>query len=326
MNKEIILSGMQPTGKLHIGNYLGALKNFVDLQESEKYNCFFIVVDLHSLTTVTNSNELTHYSLDLMASYLAVGLDPKKSTLFIQSHVPAHSELAWILNTVTPMGELSRMTQFKEKSETGNVNAGLFTYPVLQTADILLYDADIIPVGEDQLQHLELARFISKKFNSRYTEIFTSPKPLITSVPRLMSLDDPSKKMSKSRSAGCLFLDDTPEMVRSKIMKSVTDSGREVIYDQKNKPGIANLMRIISYLSNKSFKEIEAQFKNATYSDFKKYTAEVVINHFTPIRERKEKLLKNPSKIIKIFTEGSQKANKVALKKIQKVKEVVGLI
>jgi len=259
MAKPVLISGIQPTGSLHIGNYLGALKNFVELQGSGAYECYFFIADYHSLTEPftpglrsrsdsfggVGKEEKERQVLDLAATFLAAGLGPKKSTLFIQSSVPASTELAWILSALTPFGELRRMTQFKEKGgEKESANVGLFTYPVLMAADILLYDAKVVPVGEDQLQHLELARTLARKFKAKFGKVFIEPKALMTDVPRLMSLKDPKKKMSKSDPAGCLFLDDAPEAIRKKVMGAVTDSGGAVAYDQKQRPGISNLVLI----------------------------------------------------------------------------------
>ncbi|MBI2604423.1 MAG: tryptophan--tRNA ligase, partial [Candidatus Harrisonbacteria bacterium] len=271
MAKPMLISGIQPSGKLHLGNYLGALKNFVALQKSGNYQCLFFIADLHSLTETYDPEMKPGQILDLAASYLALGLDPKKSTLFVQSQVPQTTELAWILGTLTPFGELRRMTQFKDKAESQeeNVNVGLFTYPVLMAADMLLYDAAFVPVGEDQLQHLELTRTLARKFNSRFGETFVEPKPLMTSVPRLMSLADPMKKMSKSQPDGCLFLDDAPEVIEAKLKRAVTDSGSVVKYDEKEKPGISNLLRIMSALSGKQIPELEKAFAGENYSEFK---------------------------------------------------------
>ncbi|MEK7086816.1 MAG: tryptophan--tRNA ligase, partial [Patescibacteria group bacterium] len=233
MQKPILISGIQPTGKLHLGNYLGVLKNFVELQNSGKYECYFFIADLHSLTENFDPAEKPKQILDLATDYLAAGLDPKKSIIFIQSQIPTHSELTWILNAITPMGELNRMTQFKEKSEIApkNVNVGLFDYPVLMAADVLLYDTQFVPVGDDQLQHLELTRTLARKFNGKFGKTFIEPKALLTETPRLMSLDEPKKKMSKSRPTGCLFIDDSPSTIRAKIKTAVTDSGKEIKYD-----------------------------------------------------------------------------------------------
>lgn len=325
--KQTTLSGVQPTGRLHIGNYLGAIKNFVDLQNSGEHHGYFAIVDHHSLTIDMSTRDRLLSTVDIAASYLAAGLDPKKSVLFIQSWVGEHTELAWILSCITPVGELGRMTQFKDKSSDGNTNAGLFTYPILMAADVLLYSPQIVPVGEDQLQHLELARTIARKFNNRFGETFIEPKPLLTSVPRLMSLSDPTKKMSKSEPSGCLFLDDEPETIRKKINRAVTDSEDKIRYDAEKKPGIANLLRIASAFSNKSIKEVEKLFKdNTNYGDFKKYVAEVIIDHLTPFQSRKAMLMKNPRKVLKIFKKGSEQAKKVAHAKLNEVKEKIGLI
>lgn len=321
-----LISGIQPTGPLHLGNYLGALKNFVDLQNSGKYSCLFFIADLHSLTEPHNIQHLTSNTQHLMASYLAAGLNPRKSTLFLQSSVPAHSELAWIFETLTPLGELYRMTQFKDKSAGAkSVNSGLLMYPTLMAADILLYGAGFVPVGEDQKQHLELTRAIARKFNSRFGKTFTEPKALQTNVPRLMSLDDPSKKMSKSRPAGCLFIDDSPAVIKSKMMAAVTDSGRDVRFDMKRKPGISNLLLIASALSGKSVSALEKKFSAAGYAKFKSAVAEIVAKHFALFRAKKARLLKNPASLRKIFAAGAKKANALAARKITEVKTRVGL-
>lgn len=326
--KPRLISGIQPTGKLHLGNYLGALKNFVDLQNSGKYECFFFVADYHSLTGDFEPKEKSRQIYDLAADYFAAGLDEKKSTIFVQSEIPAHAELAWILNTLTPMGELGRMTQFKEKSEgqKANVNVGLFTYPILMAADALLYDVQFVPVGEDQLQHLELARTLARKFNSRFGKTFVEPKPVLTEVPRLMSLDDPAKKMSKSRPAGCLFLDDSPEAAREKIKRAVTDSGQEIKYDPANKPAISNLLRIYSALSGESVKKIEIRFKNSGYAEFKNKLADEFVKRFGPFQERKRKIIKNPASLKRALEAGAAKANKIASFKLNEVKKKLGLI
>jgi tryptophanyl-tRNA synthetase len=328
MEKPVLISGVQPTGKLHIGNYLGALKNFVELQNSGKYNCYFFIADLHSLTEDFNPKEKPQQILELTADYLAAGLDAKKSTIFVQSRISAHSELMWILNTITPMGELGRMTQFKEKSGTQrqNVNVGLFDYPILMAADILLYKTEVVPVGEDQLQHLEFTRAIARKFNAKFGKVFIEPKPLLTEVPRLMSLEDPQKKMSKSWPAGCLFLDDSPEAMRQKIKSAVTDSGKDIKYDKKNKPAISNLMLIYRVLSNKSLKDIERKYKGKGYADFKEDLAEITIAYFKPFQKEKKELEKDEKKIKGILEAGAKKARPTAESTLLEVKQKVGLI
>jgi len=325
--KPVIISGIQTTGRMHIGNYLGAIKNFLDLQESGDYNCYFFAADLHSLNEEYVTAEKADQVLDLAATFLASGLNPKKSTLFIQSHVPAHTELGWIFDCITPLGELERMTQFKDKSAArGASNAGLFTYPVLMAADILLYDATLVPVGDDQDQHLELTRTIARKFNGRFGQTFIEPKAKHTAIPRLMSLDNPLKKMSKSLPGGCLFMDDAPEVIEKKVMTAVTDSGREVKYDPEGKPGVSNLLMIESALSGASIEALVAKYAGKNYGEFKKGVAQVITEHFAPFREAKMKLLKNPKKIMSIFEAGTKKASKVADAKLAEVNKKIGLI
>lgn len=325
--KPILISGIQPSGKLHLGNYLGALKNFVELQNSGKYQCFFFIADLHSLTEPYTPKEKRAQVLDLMRSFLAVGLNPKKSTLFVQSSIPAHSELAWILNTITPMGELFRMTQFKDKSAVTSdklsVNVGLFDYPVLMAADILLYDVSVVPVGDDQDQHLELARTLARKFNTRFTKTFVEPKALHTNVPRLMSLDDPTKKMSKSRPVGCLFMDDPPEEIRAKLARATTDSGQEIKYDENHKPGISNLLLIHSSLSGESVLALEKKYAGRGYADFKRDVAEAVIQALAPYQTTKKKM--SAATATAAFAKGNTAAAKIAGEKMVEVKKKIGL-
>jgi tryptophanyl-tRNA synthetase len=324
MKKPILISGIQPSGKLHLGNYLGALKNFVELQNSGEYDrLYFFVADYHSLTEEFDPKAKHSQTLDLLASYLAAGLDPKKSVIFLQSDVPACTELAWILSAVAPFGELRRMTQFKDKGGEDE-NVGLFTYPVLMAADILLYDGTAVPVGEDQLQHLELTRALARKFNSRFGEVFAEPKSLLAAVPRLMSLDDPAKKMSKSREAGCLFVDDEPKIIEEKIKRAVTDSGHEIKY-LNNKPGIANLLDIAAALSGKSIPQIEKEFEFASYSDFKLAVAKTVSDYFADFRKTKTKLLQKPAALEKVLANGKKTAAAVATAKIEQVKKLIGL-
>ena len=326
MSKPIVISGIQPSGRLHIGNYLGALKNFVELQNSNQYECYFFVADYHSLTENFNPSLKAEETLNVVSDFLAAGIDPEKSTIFVQSHIPAHYELTWILNTLTPLGELQRMTQFKDKSQKqqANINAGLFDYPVLMASDILLYDAEFVPVGEDQLQHLELTRELARKFNKKFGKIFTEPKPLLTKIPRLMSLTDPEKKMSKSEPNGCLFLDDSEKEIREKIKKAVTDSGKEIIFDLKNKPAISNLMLIYEGFSKLTIKEIEEKFKGKTYVEFKTALAELLIKNLEDFQDRKSKILK--PKILAVIKEGAIKAHKKSQKKLEEVKKKLGLL
>ena len=327
MSKSVLVSGIQPTGRLHIGNYLGALKNFVELQNSGKYDCYFFIADYHSLTENFNPAEKPAQVLNLAADYLAAGLDPKKSKIFIQSSVPQSTELAWIFNTIAPMGELKRMTQFKDKSETQNenVNVGLFTYPTLMAADILLYDAKFVPVGDDQLQHLELARTLARKFNSRFGKTFDEPQAIITKTSRVMSLDDPTKKMSKSRPGGCLFIDDTPETIESKVRTAVTDSGNEIKYDPKNKPGISNMLEIMSAISGKSIEDLASGFAGMNYGEFKHSLSDYLIDHFSSFRKKKAALEKKSATVKSALKAGAAKARKAAEKKMAEIKKKIGL-
>jgi tryptophanyl-tRNA synthetase len=327
MQKPTLFSGVQPTGRLHIGNYLGALKNFVELERSGKYNCYFCIVDLHALTQSFEAKERNEQILDLAANFLAIGLDPKQSIIFQQSQVSGHSELTWILNTITPMGELERMTQFKDKSErqAANVNAGLFDYPVLMVADVILYDAQVVPVGDDQLQHIELMRTLSRKFNNQFGKTFVEPKALLTKTPRVMSLKDPAKKMSKSQPEGCLFLDDSPEDISMKIARAVTDSGSEIVYDPENKPGLANLLEIYAALDGREPDAIAKEFEGKQYSELKHSLTETISNYFAPFREKKKALLAKPKTLIKILNDGSKKADEVAGAKMVDVKKKIGV-
>lgn len=327
MSKPVLVSGIQPTGRLHIGNYLGALKNFVDLQNSGKYYCYFFIADYHSLTENFDPQQKPAQILNLAADFLAAGLDPKKSKIFVQSSVPQSAELAKILEMISPFGELSRMTQFKDKAETQkeNINVGLFTYPVLMAADILLYDAAFVPVGDDQLQHLELARTLARKFNSRFGKTFLEPKEILTSNPRVMSLDDPAKKMSKSRPGGCLFIDDEPEVIKSKIRSAVTDSGNEIKYDPKNKPGVSNMLEIMAGLSGKSIEEVERGFAGMNYGELKHSLADYVADYFSAFRKKKMALLKKPAGIKSAIRSGGAKAQKAADKKMAEIKKKIGL-
>jgi tryptophanyl-tRNA synthetase len=324
--KPILVSGMQPTGRLHIGNYLGALKNFVDLQNSGNYQCYFFLADLHALTEGPEPHALGENIVNLAADYLAAGLDPKKSVLYQQSQIPAHSELAWVLNTVTPMGELERMTQYKDKSarQEANVNAGLFDYPVLMAADILIYDAQFIPVGDDQLQHLELARTVARRFNARFGDTFVEPNGVLTRTPRVVSLKDPSKKMSKSDPESCLFIDDSPEEIRKKLARAVTDSDGKILYDPAKKPGLSNLLEIYGAFEGKDPHAVAIEFEGKQYSDLKAALAELIAAHFVEFRARKTKLLAKPATIKKVLAAGSKKAGALANKKMAEVKKKAG--
>lgn len=329
MSKQIILSGIQPTGSLTLGNYLGALNNWVKMQE--EYECYYMLADLHTLTVRNNPETLKQNTLNLIALYIAAGLDPKKNTLFIQSHVNAHTKLGWILNCYTYMGELSRMTQFKDKSEkhADNINAGLFTYPVLMAADILLYKSNLVPVGEDQRQHLEIARDIAERFNNIYGEIFIIPEPYIkTTGAKIMGLQNPENKMSKSSTNpnDVIFLTDTPEEIMKKVKKSVTDSENIVKYDVDNKPGISNLITIYEAITGKRKEEIEKEFEGIGYGKFKESVGQAIINKIEPVQKRYNELLNNQEYLRSIYEEGDKKAEIVANKTVKEVFEKIGLV
>lgn len=326
--KKIIFSGAQPSGKLTLGNYLGAIKNWKELQED--YNCYYSVVDLHAITVPQEAKNLRANTMQLLAQYMASGLDPEKNTIFIQSHVSCHTELMWILNTMTYMGELSRMTQFKDKSQKSeaNLNAGLFTYPVLMAADILLYQTDLVPVGEDQKQHLELARDLANRFNNRYSPTFKVPEPYIPKAgARVMSLQEPTKKMSKSdeNENGYILLVDDADTIRRKIKRSVTDSVGVVRYSDEQ-PGIKNLLDIYSKLDNKSIEDVVAMYEGKGYGDFKNDVAEVIVETLKPIKDQYEYLLSNKDYLEGIYAKGAQKAEYQARKTLRKVYKKVGLI
>ncbi len=342
--KPILVSGIQPTGRLHLGNYLGALKNFVDLQNSGKYGCYFFIADLHALTENPTAKDLNVHIINLMADFLSIGLDPKKSIIFQQSQIEPLQELKWILSTLTPVSELLRMTAFKEKvvqalkpSEREKItkekfeevmeasNFGLAEYPVLMAADILIYDAKFVPVGNDQLQHLEFARTLARKFNSRFGKTFVEPQPLLTQSPRVMSLKNPEKKMSKSDPASCLFLDDSPEEIKAKIKTAVTDSGSEIKYDPKNKPAISNLLKIYTSLEQRTLEQLEHEFHGKTYSEFKAKLAETIVGHLADYRKKKKSLLENPALLRQTLRQGSGRAAKIAARKISEVKKKIGI-
>lgn len=329
MSKQTIFSGAQPTGNLHIGNYLGAVKNWVELQK--EYQSIFCVVDHHALTIRQQPEELRKNILELAAIYLAAGIDPEKSIIFIQSHVKEHTELAWILNCFTMMGEAERMTQYKDKSQQhqSNINVGLFSYPILMAADILLYKTKVVPVGEDQKQHVEITRTIAKRFNNLYGETFIAPESLIKKDGgKIMGLDDPTKKMSKSatNSANYVALADDEKTILKKIKSAVTDSGSEVKFDEKEKPAISNLLTIYSALSGKSIKNLEKEYAGKGYGDFKKDLAEVVVDFLVPFQERYNKLASDKKELLKILEHGAEQAREIAAKTMKEVKERVGLI
>jgi len=328
--KKRILSGIQPSGALTLGNYVGALRNWVELQKTDEYDCFYMLADLHTITVRQEAKDIRKNSMDLLALFIASGLDPEKNPIFFQSHVAAHTQLSWVLNCNTYMGELSRMTQFKDKSRKheDNINAGLFTYPVLMAADILLYQADLVPVGHDQKQHLEIARDIAQRFNGNYSETFTVPEAYIPKVgARIMSLQDPNQKMSKSdpNENGYILLLDPVDTIVRKVKRAVTDSGSEVKRGE-GKEGIENLMSIYSAVTGKAMEEIEAEFEGKGYGDFKLAVAEAVAEELKPIQERYADLMKNKDYLEQIYRNGAEIANRVAMRTISKVYRKVGFI
>lgn len=329
MEKKTILSGIQATGDLTIGNYLGAINNWVKMQE--EYDTYYMVVDLHSLTVRNDPEILRENTLKVIALYVACGLDPDKNTIFIQSHVDAHVKLAWVLNCYTYLGELSRMTQFKDKSakHEDNINSGLFTYPVLMAADILLYNADLVPVGEDQKQHLEITRDIAERFNNIYGETLTIPEPYIGKIgARIMGLQNPEAKMSKSTTdpLDVIFLNDTPDEIMKKFKRAVTDSENCVKFDVENKPGVSNLMGIYGLIKEMSMEEVEKEFAGKGYGDFKIAVAEVVIERLKPVQDRYNELMKNPEMLKEIYEKGAKKASQKADALIKEVYRKVGLV
>jgi len=323
-----VFSGIRPTGELHIGNYLGAIKQWVELQK--KNECVFSIVDLHAITTPYQIKDLQKNILDLAVAYLAAGLDPEKCTLFVQSQVKEHAELAWLLGTIIPLGELKRMTQFKEKSRKhpDYINAGLLNYPILMAADILLYKADLVPVGKDQQQHVELAREIARRFNKMFGETLKEPKALLSKEgQKIMSLQNPKKKMSKTDdSKGCIGIFDESEEIQKKILSAVTDSGKIIKYDPKRKPGLSNLLRIYSLFSGKEIKTLEKEFKKGSYEKFKKSLAQLLITNLEPFRKKKKEFLSREVYLREILNRGAKKAQILAQSNVQEVKKKMGLV
>jgi len=327
MKSQILLSGIQPSGNFHIGNYLGAIKQWVELQKN--YRVLAMVADLHAITIPQEPKGLEEKSLEVTRLLFACGMDPKKSLVFIQSQVPAHTELAWILNTITPVGELERMTQFKEKKEKTGVLAGLLNYPVLQAADILLYQTDAVPVGEDQLQHLELSRALANKFNNRFGKTFKIPKALVKKeTARIMSLEDPAKKMSKSapNPEDYIALLDSPAEIRRKIKTAVTDSGKEILYDPETKPAVSNLMTIYSAFSGHDFAKIEKNYEGRGYAEFKTNLAELLIKKLSPIQKKYQELSRDKKSILETLRKNAEEASSLANRTLLGVKKKVGLV
>lgn len=329
IKKKSMLSGIQPSGDLHLGNYLGAVKNWG--ARADEFDCYYFMADLHTLTVRQDPKLLRRRSLEQLAQYIACGIDPEKNVLFLQSHVHEHAELGWILNCYTMFGELSRMTQFKDKcaKNADNINGGLFTYPSLMAADILLYQADYVPVGEDQRQHCELTRDIAVRFNNIYGETFKVPEAYVPKAgARVMGLGNPTSKMSKSDPNGCVFLMEKPEDIARKFKRAITDSDTEncVHFDPANKPGVSNLMNIYSAVTGKSFDEIEREFDGQGYGVFKPAVGDAVIETLRPIREEATCLLADKTYLCSVYTEGAQKASVIARKTLRKVYKKVGLV
>jgi tryptophanyl-tRNA synthetase len=327
--KQNTLSGSAPSGNLTLGNYIGAIRNWGELQN--EYNCYYMVVDLHSITTKQDPKTLRERSLAFYAQYIACGLDPEKNTLFMQSHVAEHAELAWVLNCFTPYGDLTRMTQFKDKSlkHPKNINAGLFSYPVLMAADILLYDAHVVPVGEDQKQHLELTRDVGQRFNNEYgTDVFVIPEPMIPKVGgRVMALQEPTRKMDKSdpNANNTVFLLDEPKVLEKKIKSATTDSGTEVKFDEE-KPGISNLISIYSILSGKTIPQVEQHFTGKMYGHVKVELAALAVEKLKPIREKHAELMKDPGTLQAIMKRSAEKARAHAAETLKRVYDSVGFL
>ena len=329
--KKRMLSGIKPSGDLTLGSYLGAIKNWA--ARSEEYDCFYFMADLHAITVRQNPADLRRRTLEQLAQYIACGLDPTKNTLFIQSHVRQHAELGWVLNCYTMFGELSRMTQFKDKSakNADNINGGLFTYPSLMAADILLYQPDYVPVGEDQKQHVELCHTVARRFNGVYGDVFKIPEPFVPKVgARIMSLTNPTAKMSKSENedTGRILVMDAPETIMRQFKRAITDSDTEncVRYDKENKPGVANLMTIYSACTGKSYEEIETEFAGCGYGKFKPAVGEAVVETLRPIREEAARIIKDKAYLEQVYRDGAEKAGYVAEKTLRKVYKKVGFV
>ena len=327
--KKTMLSGIQPSGELHLGNYLGPLRHWPKM--IEEYDCYFFMADLHTITVRQDPAALRRRVLTQVAQYIACGLDPDRCTIFIQSHVPAHAQLGWVLDCYTMFGELSRMTQFKDKAakHKDNINAGLFTYPALMAADILLYQPDFVPVGEDQKQHVEICRDIAGRFNGIYGEVFRVPEPYIAKVgARIMSLNDPASKMSKSNLEGCVALADKPEEIMRKFKRAVTDSDTErcVRYAPQEKPGVSNLIQIYAAASGKSYEEIEREFDGKGYGAFKSAVGEAVVETLRPIREETERLLGDRAYLEGVYRAGAERASSIAEKTLRKVYKKIGFV
>jgi tryptophanyl-tRNA synthetase len=349
-----IISGTQPTGEIHIGNYLGAIKKWVELQEKKENSCMFFIADYHGLTSDTiSSKEKKNLIENFAINLISLGLNPEKSILFIQSHIPETTELSWVFNCLTPIGELERMTQYKDKKiqQKENINVGLFSYPTLMAADILLYNVDAVPVGEDQLQHLELTRETARRFNKKYGEFFKEPKAILTRIPRLMSLNNPLKKMSKSVSGSYIGVFDEPKEIEKKIKSAVSADNtlfkriyleKEEIFCQASKKGkdnsdymimeagVKNLLNLLREFNSEKFNDIfeneEADFNKLRYGEIKDELSNSIIQHFSPFRKKREELLKDKEKVIKVYMKGSEKAREIARKNMEEIKRMIGLV
>ncbi len=322
-----VFSGIRPTGELHIGNYLGAIKQWIEFQQTAE--CIFCIVDLHGITTPYLPKDLQRNTLEVAIAYLAAGLNPEKCILFVQSQVKDHTELAWLLGTITPFGELQRMTQFKEKAKKHKdyINAGIFNYPILMAADILLYQTDLVPVGKDQEQHVELARAIARKFNQSFGKTFQEPKALLPKIgAKIMSLQNPKKKMSKTDNPqGCIELFEEEEVIRKKIVAAVTDTGKAIRYDPEKKPGVSNLLTIYSLFSEKPIKELEKEWKGKGYAEFKAKLAGLLTLSLEPFRRKRKELLKREVYVREILEQGRKRAQSIAQSTLQEAKKKMGL-
>lgn len=327
VQKKRILSGIQPSGDLTLGSYLGAIRNWAAL--ADEYDCYYMMADMHTITVRQVPAELRRHTLVQLAAYIASGLDPEKNVLFVQSHVPAHAQLGWVLDCYTMFGELSRMTQFKDKSakHADNINAGLFTYPVLMASDILLYQTNLVPVGVDQKQHVEICRDIAQRFNSLYGDVFAMPEPYIRkATAKIMSLADPTRKMSKSDPEECyIALLDKPEDIRRKLKRAVTDSDGEIRYDPETKPGVSNLLAILSALQNTTPEEAAASLSGLGYGALKEAVAEAVVSEFTPIQQRYNEIIADKDGLNAMLRRNAEKAQYLAQKTLRKVYKKVGL-
>ncbi|VYU31803.1 tryptophan--tRNA ligase [Clostridium tertium] len=326
--KKVIFSGIQPSGQLTLGNYLGAIKNWVKLQD--EFDCYFCVVDLHAITVKQEPKDLRQRTLEVLAIYIASGIVPEKNTLFIQSHVPAHSEAAWLLTCNTYMGELGRMTQYKDKSQKygDSIGAGLFTYPVLMAADILLYNTDLVPVGQDQKQHLELARDIANRFNNAYSPTFKVPDPYIPKIgAKIMSLQEPTKKMSKSddNPNSYILIMDPPEVIRKKVSRAVTDSLGVINYTDEQ-PGVKNLLDILIAINGSTAEELVAYYKDKGYADLKKDVADAIVSELEPVQNKVNEILKDKKSLEEIYKLGAEKASYVSMKTLRKMQKKIGFI